>query len=103
MGVNWSRGVNVDVKDKFEVNVVKHEWKRIELLCSAMTSVIERLYGNIVISENATFSSQLPITTSTIHQKQRYVTPCMTPNVDCVTGECEPANHSCSWNQPPQL
>lgn len=43
MGAHWSRGVNVYVKDKFEVNVVKHEWKRIELLCSAMASVIKRL------------------------------------------------------------
>lgn len=86
MGSHWSRGVNMYVKDKFDVNVVKHEWKRIEVLCSAMTNVIKRLYGTIVISENVTFSSQLPITTSVIHQKQRYVTPCMTPNVDCVTG-----------------
>lgn len=53
------------------------------MLRSAMTSVVNRLYGTIVISENTTLSSQLLITTSVIHQKQRYVALCMTPNVDC--------------------
>lgn len=85
-GAQWSRGVNVRVKDKFDLNAVKHEWKQIESSCSAMTCVIKRLFGAIDISENAAFSSQLLIATSVIHQKQRYVTPCTTPNVDCVTG-----------------
>lgn len=57
MGTHWSQGVNVYVEDK--VNAVKHEWKWIEVLRSATVSIIKRLYGTIVISENATFSSQL--------------------------------------------